>query len=104
MEAVNTAIGNLRQMALIASVAGLILAIVFSVFSTGAITKPIQKLTQMTQSLAAGNINSRVPVDSRNELGQLSQNFNLMADRILEQIDELSEEHRRSATIFNKHG
>ena len=33
---------------------GLILAIVFSAFSTGAITKPIQKLTQMTQSLAAG--------------------------------------------------
>ena len=104
MEAVNTAIGNLRQMALIASVAGLILTIVFSVFSTGAITKPIQKLTQMTQSLAAGNINSRVPVDSRNELGQLSQNFNLMADRIQEQIDEISEEHRRSATILTNMG
>ena len=104
MVAVNTAIGNLRRMVLIASIAGLILAIVFSVFSTGAITKPIQKLTQMTQSLAAGNINSRVPVDSRNELGQLSQNFNLMADRIQEQIDEISEEHRRSATILTNMG
>ena len=104
MVAVNTAIDDLRRMALIASVAGLILAIVFSVFSTGAITKPIQKLTQMTQSLAAGNINSRVPVDSSNELGQLSQNFNLMADRIQVQIDELSEEHRRSATILTNMG
>lgn len=104
MEAVNTAIDNLRGMVLIASVAGLILAIVFSVFSTAAITKPIQKLTQMTQSLAAGNITSRVPVDSSNELGQLSQNFNLMADRIQEQIDEISEEHRRSATILTNMG
>ncbi len=104
MVAVNTAIDDLRRMALIASVAGLILAIVFSVFSTGAITKPIQKLTQMTQSLAAGNINSRVPVDSSNELGQLSQNFNLMADRIQVQIDEMSEEHRRSATILTNMG
>ena len=104
MEVVNTAIGNLRRMALIASVAGLILAIVFSVFSTGAITKPIKKLTQMTQSLAAGNINSRVPVDSRNELGQLSQNFNLMADRIQEQIDKISEEHQRSETILTNMG
>ncbi len=104
MEAVNTAIGNLRQMALIASVAGLILAIVFSVFSTGAIIKPIQKLTQMTQSLAAGNITTRVPVDSRNELGQLSQNFNLMADRVQEQIDKISEEHRRSETILTNMG
>ena len=104
MEAVNTAIGNLRRMVLIASVAGLILAIVFSIFSTRVITKPIEKLTQVTQSLAAGNITSRVPVDSSNELGQLSQNFNLMADRIQEQIDEISEEHRRSATILTNMG
>ena len=104
MEAVNTAVGNLRRMLLIASVAGLILAIMFSVFSTGAIIKPIEKLTQMTQSLAAGNVNSRVPVDSRNELGQLSQNFNLMADRVQEQIDAISEEHRRSETILTNMG
>ena len=104
MEDVNTAIGNLRRIALLASVAGLILAIVFSVFSTGAIIKPIEKLTQMTQSLAAGNVNSRVPVDSRNELGQLSRNFNLMADRVQGQIDELSEEHRRSETILTNMG
>ena len=104
MEAVNTAIGNLRQVVLIASVAGLIFAIVFSVLSTGAIIKPIEKLTQMTQSLAAGNISSRVPIDSRNELGQLSQNFNLMADRVQEQIDKISEEHRRSETILTNMG
>lgn len=104
MEAVNTAVGNLRRTALIASVAGLVLAIVFSVFSTGAIIKPIKKLTQMTQSLAAGNINSRVPVDSRNELGQLTENFNVMADRVQEQIDKISEEHRRSETILKNMG
>ena len=104
MEAVNTAVGNLRRIVLLASVAGLILAIVFSVFSTRIIIKPIEKLTQMTQSLAAGNINSRVPVDSRNELGQLSQHFNLMADRVQEQIDKISEEHQRSATILNNMG
>ena len=104
MEAVNTAINNLRQMVLLASVAGLILTIVFSVFSTEIITKPIEKLTQMTQSLAAGKINSRVPVDSKNELGQLSRNFNLMADRVQEQIDKISEEHRRLETILTDMG
>ena len=104
MEAVNTAIGNLRRMVLLASVAGLILAVVFSVFSTKIITKPIKKLTQMTQSLAAGDINSRVPIDSENELGQLSRNFNLMADRVQEQIDKISEEHRRLETILTDMG
>ena len=104
MEAVNTAIGNLRRIVLLASVAGLILAIVFSIFSTKIITKPIEKLTQMTQSLAAGKINSRVPVDSKNELGQLSRNFNLMADRVQEQIGQISEEHRRLETILTGMG
>ena len=104
MEAVNTAIGNLRRILLFASVAGLILAIVFSVFSTKIITKPIEKLTQMTQSVASGNIDSRVPVDSKNELGQLSRNFNLMADRVQEHIDKISEEHRRLETILTDMG
>ncbi len=104
MKAVNTAIDNLRRMVLIASVAGLILTIVFSVFSTRIITKPIEKLTQMTQFLAAGKIDSRVPVDSKNELGQLSRNVNLMADRVQEQIDKISEEHRRLETILTDMG
>ena len=104
METVNTAIGTLRQIVLFASVAGLILAIVFSIFSTGGIIKPIEQLTQMTQSLAAGRIDSRVPVDSKNELGRLSRNFNLMADRVQEQIDQISEEHRRLDTIFTNMG
>lgn len=104
MEAVNTAIDNLRRIVLLASVAGLTLAIVFSIFSTKIITKPIEKLTQMTQSVAAGQIDSRVPVDSKNELGQLSRNFNLMADRVQEQIDKISEEHRRLETILTDMG
>ena len=104
METVNTAIGTLRQIVLFASVAGLILAIVFSIFSTGGIIKPIEQLTQMTQSLAAGRIDSRVPVDSKNELGRLSRNFNLMADRVQEQIDQISEEHRRLDTILTNMG
>ena len=104
MKAVNTAIDNLRRIVLLASVAGLILAVVFSIFSTRIITKPIEKLTQMTQSLAAGDINSRVPIDSKNELGQLSRNFNLMADRVQEQIDRISEEHRRLETILTGMG
>ena len=104
MKAVNTAIDNLRRIVLFASVVGLILAILFSIFSTTIITKPIEKLTQMTQSLAAGKIDFRVPVDSKNELGQLSRNFNLMADRVQEQIDKISEEHRRLETILTDMG
>ena len=104
MEAVNSAIFNLWRMLLFVSVAGLLLAILFSIFTTGAIVKPIQKLTQTTQSLAAGKITSRVPVDSANELGQLSRNFNLMANRVQGQIHRISQAHHRLETILTNMG
>ena len=100
METVNAAIGNLYRRLLYASIAGLILAIVFGIFSTGAIVKPIKKLIQITQSIATGEITSRVEVKSHNELGQLSQNFNLMTDRVQDQIDTISLENQRLETIL----
>ena len=100
MKAVNSAIFNLWRMLLLVSAAGLLLAILFSIFTAGAIVKPIENLTQTTQSLAAGKIDSRVPVNSSNELGQLSRNFNLMANRVQGQIYRISQEHQRLETIL----
>ncbi len=100
MKAVNSAIFDLWRMLLLVSAAGLLLAILFSIFTAGAIVKPIENLTQTTQSLAAGKIDSRVPVNSSNELGQLSRNFNLMANRVQGQIYRISQEHQRLETIL----
>lgn len=101
MEAVNTEISNLHRRLFYASIAGLILAILFGIFSTGAIVKPIKRLTQITQSIAAGENTSQVEVKSENELGQLSRNFNLMTDRVQEQIGKISSENQRLETILN---
>ncbi len=99
-ETINTALGKQQRMLLYASIVGSVLAIVFGIFSTGAIVKPIKKLIQITQSIAAGEITSRVEVKSHNEWGQLSQNFNLMTDRVQEQIDTISLENQRLETIL----
>ncbi|MCY4403379.1 MAG: ATP-binding protein [Candidatus Poribacteria bacterium] len=98
---INSALGNQQRMLLYASIVGSILAILFGIFSTGAIIKPIKKLTQITQSIAAGENTSKVEVKSDNELGQLLQNFNLMTDRVHEQIDKISVENQRLETILN---
>ena len=101
MEDINFALSRQQRMLLYASIVGSILAILFGIFSTGAIVKPIKKLTQITQSIAGGEISSRVEVNSNNELGQLLQNFNLMTDRVHEQIDKISVENQRLETILN---
>ena len=100
-ETINTAIGNQQRMLLYATIVGSVLAILFGIFSSGAIVKPIKRLTQITQSIAAGERTSRVEVKSDNELGQLSRNFNLMTDRVQEQIAKISVENQRLETILN---
>lgn len=101
METINTALGNQRRMLLYATIAGSVLAILFGIFSSGAIVKPIKRLTQITQSIAAGENTSRVEVKSDNELGQLLQNFNLMTDKVEQQIEQVSVENQRLETILN---
>ncbi|MDE0483780.1 MAG: ATP-binding protein [Candidatus Poribacteria bacterium] len=100
METVNTALGDLQQILLFVSIAGSILAILFGVLTTGAIVKPIKRLTQITQSIAAGENTSQVEVKSDNELGQLSRNFNLMTDRVQDHIEKISLENQRLETIL----
>ncbi len=101
METINTALSNQRRMLLYATIAGSVLAIIFGILSTGAIVKPIRRLTQITQSIAAGETTSKVEVKSNNELGQLLKNFNLMTDRVQKQIDNISVENQRLESILN---
>ena len=101
METVNNSLSKIRRTLLLVSIAGSILVIIITVFTTGAIVKPIKKLTQMTQSVATGGLTTPVEVNTANELGQLSRNFNLMTDRVQTQIDRISLENQRLETILN---
>jgi signal transduction histidine kinase/DNA-binding response OmpR family regulator/HAMP domain-containing protein len=61
------------------------------------ITRNIIKLTQAATELQQGNLDVRAQIQSSDELGRLARAFNVMADRIGEQVDRLEEE----ATVAN---
>ena len=46
------------------------------------ITNPLLQLTKSAHKLAEGDIHSRVPVTSSDEIGELGRTFNLMADEL----------------------
>ena len=102
MMAIDTAIGQLRWLLLLAISAGLVFAILFSIITTNVTTKPIRDLTQATKSLAVGELNSRVSVAASGELGELSNHFNQMANRIETQIHEISRERNLRDSILSK--
>lgn len=104
MGTINAALGNQRSVLFYGTIAGSIVAIILGILSTGAILKPIRRLTETTQSIAIGETISKVEVKSNNELGQLLANFNLMTDRVQEQIDKISVENQRLESILNNMG
>lgn len=52
------------------------------------VLKPLTRMTAISGDIASGNFNVRVPVETMDEVGQLAQAFNLMAES-LEKIEAL---------------
>ncbi|HYU20848.1 MAG TPA: HAMP domain-containing sensor histidine kinase [Chloroflexota bacterium] len=50
----------------------------------GAVTTPVRALSRAAQALAAGNLEQRIPIRARGEVGQLVEAFNEMAARLRE--------------------
>lgn len=62
---------------------GILLAGLALAFLQGAqLARPIRALTGQAERIAGGDLEHRVPVGRRDELGELARNFNFMADRI----------------------
>lgn len=53
------------------------------------LTKPIERLVVSTSAMAHGDYAGRVPVDARDELGELSDSFNRMAEAVAGTVAEL---------------
>jgi signal transduction histidine kinase len=57
---------------------------------------PILALTRGTRALAAGHLEERVAIDSTDELGQLGDAFNNMADRLVELQEDVRKKERQA--------
>ncbi|GAB4546065.1 MAG: ATP-binding protein [Anaerolineales bacterium] len=53
-------------------------ALVLGALLSRAVTRPLLELTRATRALAAGNFEQRVPVRSKDEIGELASSFNKM--------------------------
>jgi HD-GYP domain-containing protein (c-di-GMP phosphodiesterase class II) len=72
----------------------LALAIVASVLFASGIARPIRLLAERTYEIARGNYQQRVELKTRNEIGELASNFNVMSSSIEKAVEQL----RKAAT------
>ena len=62
-----------------------------------ALTGPLRRLRDGMQSVAAGRVQRPIPVESRDEVGQLVETFNLMQDQLSESRRKLAQQERELA-------
>ena len=70
---------QLTLILLLSGIGGLVLVYLISYIISRSIARPIAVLREGVDHIAAGNLDHRVGIQSRNELGQLADGFNRMA-------------------------
>lgn len=88
--------------------AGGLLILGFSFFFYRTIARPLRLLTQGASEVAQGKFQKQVPVQSKDEIGQLSHDFNIMVERLREHEEQLKrlatlEERERLAQELHDH-
>ncbi|WP_051688338.1 sensor histidine kinase [Desulfofalx alkaliphila] len=71
----------LRRMVLFSLLGGMLAGLI-GLWLSVEVTRPVQELTEAVERVAMGNLDQRVPVHSRDELGQLAKAFNTMAIKL----------------------
>ncbi len=71
------------------ALAGTVIVFVVGLFLSAAITRPLKKIDEGMQSMAAGNWSTRINLDNSDEFGRLAEGFNMMASHIENVMEEL---------------
>lgn len=66
---------------------------------TGLIINPIRKLEQTSRQFGSGNLSARTDIKTGDEIERLGKNFNQMADRLQERIEDLKTIQKLSRKI-----
>ncbi|NWF64212.1 MAG: GAF domain-containing protein [Chloroflexi bacterium] len=66
-------------------------ALITSFIVGGIITRPLKRLTETVEQIAAGNLAARATAQSGDESGALARSFNAMADQLTETLQRLED-------------
>lgn len=91
MASANARMAKAQRAAILATIVVILIGIGVTYFLVGAIVTPIHRLAEGTQRLAKGDLDHRVHIDTKDEIGELGIAFNKMTDDLRTSRDELIE-------------
>lgn len=82
VEVAFAAVNDMASRSFMLTVATGLVAMLAGILLARRITLPLRNLANVTTAVAGGDFAQRAPVASRNEMGQLAENFNVMTDAV----------------------
>jgi len=86
---------------IISMLIALIITIVLWLIFANTISSPIRSLTRRARDMAAGNLDAKLPVQSNDEIGQLTESFNHMAKELNQMVSSLELEKNKHETVLH---
>lgn len=82
------------------SIVGFLMTTFFAFFLFSRITRPLQQLKKAADFITMGEYGTRVPIQSKDEIGELAKTFNHMGEKMQESIRALSQEKEQLSSIL----
>ena len=96
----NESITDTALILVIMVLVSIVLTLALWFFLANMITLPIVNLTRHTKAIASGDFSSKLAVKSRDEIGQLTHNFNQMAQGLHDSLISITSEKNKSIAIL----
>ncbi|MFW5942280.1 MAG: ATP-binding protein [Chloroflexota bacterium] len=100
IDRVQAPIDDLRNTIYTAALLTTIFAVLLAVAIAARTALPLRRLTRVARRMAEGDLNARLLVTSRDEIGELTQAFNYMGEQLREKVNTLAEERGLLATVL----
>ncbi len=78
-----------------------IMVILVSRLISHSLSKPLEQMMVMADKIANDDLEHRLPINSKDEIGELSRSLNNLAEKLKERIDELRSEKTKAELILD---
>ncbi|MBE7050579.1 MAG: cell wall metabolism sensor histidine kinase WalK [Ruminococcaceae bacterium] len=95
----NTILRNIFTIIIQALLLGIVISLIFAILLSVTIISPIKSLTQKSKQMASGDFSSTIDVNSPDEIGQLTETFNYMANELKQTLSAIQSEKDKVETI-----
>jgi two-component system phosphate regulon sensor histidine kinase PhoR len=100
LDAVANSVNRITLIIILATVVAAVLVIVAAVLIGRATTRPLREITKASKRIASGELGQKIPVRTRDEIGQLAQAFNEMSSNLNKLVGDISTERTKLQTVL----